>query len=108
VVRLIRGGGQYRRPTAASVVYCGEFVISSNKTCYSPLIPGSFAILERLGVVMSDESEQGGDETSIRVIHELSKRCMCDSVVKTVLYCSINDNMPWKGIKFCIFAYICI
>ena len=45
----------------ASVVYCSGFIILSNKikkTYYLHLMPGSFAVLERLGVVMLDESEQ--------------------------------------------------
>ena len=37
---------------------------------------------------MLEVSEHGMDMIS-RVIHELYKRCTCDSVVKTDLYCSI-------------------
>ena len=47
--------------TTTSVVYCSEFIVLSNKInkiCYLPLIPGSFAVLERLRVVMLGESEQ--------------------------------------------------
>ena len=62
---------------ATLVVYCGEFIIFSNnmkKTCHLPLILVSFTVSERLGVVMLDNSEQGGDKTRICVIHNyLSK-----------------------------------
>ena len=65
------------------VVFCGELTIFSDKmkkTCHLPLIPGSFTVLERLGVVIlanvgqCHNSEQGGDKIRICMIHNyLSK-----------------------------------
>ena len=77
--------------TAASVVYCGEFIVFSNKTKNTSLTfdTGFLRCFDRLGVVMLDDGEQGGDKTRIRVIHELSKQSTCDPVVKTHLYHSI-------------------
>ena len=47
---------------------------------------------------MLDVSEHGGDGMewlNIRVIHELSKRCTCDSVMK------INEGLSGFSSNFC-------
>ena len=45
--------------------------------------------LERQGWEMLEAVSMEGMDMISRVIHALSKRCTCDSVVKTDLYCSI-------------------
>ena len=45
--------------------------------------------LERRGWEMLEAVSTEGMDMISRVIHALSKRCTCDLVVKTDLYCSI-------------------
>ena len=45
--------------------------------------------LERGGWEMLEAVSMEGMDMISHVIHTLSKRCTCDSVVKTDLYCSI-------------------
>ena len=69
--------------TTTSVVYCSEFIILSNSINKTHYLPLDTWFLHCFGETWSSDVGQkwAGDETSICMMHKLSKHCISDSVV---------------------------